>query len=67
MYNKCARTNRIYERAFNIDKTGGHSGAGVKYAHVNTGIYILAISPPGRGGILSKLKNREEFAGLEKE
>ena len=66
MYNKCARTNRIYDRAFNIDKTGGHSGAGVKYAHVNTGIYILAISPPP-GGILSKLKNREEFEGLKKE
>ena len=33
-----------------------------------TGIYILAISPPGGGGgFLSKLKNREEFeGGLEK-
>ena len=27
-----------------------------------SGIYILIISPPGRGGV-SKLKNREEFEG----
>ena len=34
--------------------------------HFKTGIYILAISPPG-GVFLSKLKNREEFeGGLEK-
>ena len=28
-----------------------------------TGIYILAISPPGGGDCFSKLKNREEFEG----
>ena len=32
-----------------------------------TGIYILAIPPPPLGGkLLSKLKNREGFEGLEK-